>query len=70
MLGTRSIIDDRNDRRVAARRSETAEWWAWPLPVEGSVSILIEWRAEALRGSVTLDPADIAGAASSLRDAR
>ncbi len=66
-LGTRSLVDDRNDRRVAAHRSETSEWWAWPLPPDGPVTVLLEWRAEALRGSVALDASDIVERASSLR---
>lgn len=66
-LGTRSITDDRNDRRSAARRSETSEWWAWPLPEAGSVAVAFEWPAEALGGVVELDGDEIASQAQALR---
>lgn len=66
-LGTRSLIDDRNDRRVAARRSETCEWWAWPLPPPGDVTLLVEWRSEALRGKITIAADDIMSRAVALR---
>ena len=67
-LGTRSVVDDRNDRRAAARRSETCEWWAWPLPPPGDVTLLVEWRSEALRGTITLAAADITSRAVALRE--
>jgi hypothetical protein len=68
MLGTRTIVDDRNDRRVAARRSETSEWWAWPLPPSGEVTLMFEWRSEALHGSATLEAGEIVARATVLRD--
>ncbi len=66
-LGTRSIIDDRNDRRSPARRSETSEWWAWPLPAAGPVSVAFEWPAEALGGVIELDVDRITTQAEALR---
>ena len=69
-LGNRTVVDDRNDRRLPARRSETAEWWVWPLPQEGSVQVCIEWPAEALRGVIDLDGEDIRARAEALRDRR
>lgn len=65
-LGTRTVVDDRNDRRAPARRSETSEWWVWPLPPPGLVTVLVEWRAEALRGSVEFVAGDILEQASGL----
>ena len=66
-LGTRSVVDDRNDRRLPARRSDTAEWWVWPLPPPGEVTFVIEWRSEALRGSAALDTEAITRPATALR---
>jgi len=69
-LGTRSIIDDRNDRRSPARRSETSEWWAWPLPANGPVAVAFEWPAEALGGVIELDGDQISTQADALRSRR
>lgn len=66
-LGSRSIIDDRNDRRFPARRSETSEWWAWPLPSVGPLELRFEWPAEALVGVIELDAEEINLQAASLR---
>ncbi len=66
-LGTRTVVDDRNDRRIASRRSETSEWWAWPLPAEGVLSVEFEWPSEALGGVVGLDADQINGLAATLR---
>ncbi len=66
-LGTRSVVDERNDRRLAALRSETSEWWVWPLPSERTLSVGIEWAAEALGGVVDLTADDINSRAASLR---
>lgn len=69
-LGTRSLVDDRNDRRSSARRSETSDWWAWPLPPAGPVTVLVEWRAESLRGSIDIDAGEILEASSSFGERR
>ena len=66
-LGTRSIVDERNDRRIAARRAETSEWWAWPLPTSGSLSLGFEWPAEALGGVAELSADEINAGAAALR---
>lgn len=67
-LGGRTVVDERNDRRVAPRRSVTSDWWAWPLPTEGEVSVLVEWKAEAMGGSVVLDAAAITARSGELRE--
>ena len=66
-LGTRRVIEDRNDRRRPTRRVETTEWWVWPLPLDGQVRVDVRWAAEAAEGSVALDGAAIADRAASLR---
>lgn len=67
-LGSRTMVDDRNDRRRPARRAETAEWWVWPLPQSGSVRLCVEWPAEAISGVIDLDAGDIRARADALRD--
>lgn len=66
-LGTRRVVEDRNDRRRPVRHVETTEWWAWPLPLDGDVRLDVRWAAEAAEGSVRLDGAAIAGRAADLR---
>ena len=66
-LGSRSVVDDRNDRRFAARRSETAEWWVWPLPPSGRLELRFEWPAEALSGVIDLSADEINAQAAVLR---
>lgn len=67
-LGTRKVIEDRNDHRRPARHVETIEWWAWPVPLNGDVRLDIQWPAEALDGSISLDGSMIAKRAAALRD--
>ncbi|MDG2027891.1 MAG: hypothetical protein P8J50_12340 [Acidimicrobiales bacterium] len=67
-LGTRKVIEDRNDRRRPARHVETTEWWAWPVPLNGDVRLDVQWPAEALDGSISLDGSMIAKRAAALRD--
>ena len=66
-LGARSVIDERNDRRTAARRAETSEWWAWPLPTAGAFSLSFDWPAEALGGVIDLSADEINAGAAALR---
>ncbi|MEM8708855.1 MAG: hypothetical protein AAGE98_20495, partial [Actinomycetota bacterium] len=66
-LGTRTVVDDRNDRRFPARRAETSEWWAWPLPSDGPLELRFEWPAEAIAGVIDLDAEEINLQAESLR---
>lgn len=54
-LGSRSVVDSRNDRRRPVRRAESAEWWLWPAPTQGHLDLRIEWPAEALGGGCVLD---------------
>ncbi len=66
-LGTRRTVEDRNDRRRPVRHTETTEWWAWPLPIEGDIELVVRWPAEAVDGSVVIDGGAIAARAASLR---
>jgi|GEM_PF-964901 hypothetical protein len=68
-LGTRKVVEDRNDRRRPERHVESAEWWAWPLPIDGEIQLDIRWPAEAVGGTVSLDGSAIAARAALLRDA-
>jgi hypothetical protein len=64
-LGTRAVVEDRNDRRRPPRHVETTEWWAWPLPLGEHVHLEVRWPAEAVSGSLTLDGTAIAERAGS-----
>lgn len=66
-LGTRRVVEDRNDRRLPVRHVETTEWWAWPLPIDGPLRLEVCWPAEAVEGAIELDGAEIAGRAAALR---
>lgn len=67
-LGTRKVSEDRNDRRRPVRHVETTEWWAWPVPLSGDVTLHVQWPAEAVDGSVVLDGSAIAVQSAALRD--
>ena len=69
-LGSRTVVDERNDRRFAARRAETSEWWVWPLPQSDRLELWFEWPAEALQGVIDLDAAEITSRAATLRPPR
>lgn len=65
-LGHRLEVDRRNDRRIPERRHDTCDWWVWPLPERGDLILDLVWRAEAVRGSVRIDAAQLAGHAREL----
>ncbi len=69
-IGSRSVIDERNDRRTPARRSETSEWWVWPLPQADRLELWFEWPSEALQGVIDLDATEITSRAALLRSGR
>lgn len=66
-LGTRSVVDERNDRRTPARRAETSEWWIWPLPRTDRLELWFGWPAEALQGVIDIDASEITSLAEALR---
>jgi len=71
-LGTRKVVEDRNDRRRPVRHVETTEWWAWPLPLDGHqaagpIELDVRWPAEAAEGTIMLDGEAIARRAASMR---
>ena len=66
-LGTRKVVEDRNDRRRPVRHVETTEWWVWPLPTGDHVQLELAWPAEAVHGIIELDGRAIASRASGLR---
>ena len=68
-LGTRRVVEDRNDRRRAVRHTETTEWWAWPLPLGGEIELAVHWPAEAVDGRLGLDGDAIAARAAALATA-
>ena len=67
LMGTHREISTRRDRRVPDQRSYSAEWWAWPLPTNGLVTLAVRWSAESLRGVLDLDALSIQGSAESVR---
>lgn len=66
-LGTRKVVEERNDRRRPIRHVETTEWWAWPLPQGDEIRLDVRWPAEAVDGAVMLDGNAIAKRAQGLR---
>lgn len=61
LLRTRRVIDNDCDRRVPEQRSDSADWWVWPLPPEGTVSIATNWASESLGGTLEIDAASLTG---------
>ncbi len=55
LLGERSLVEKRNDRRRGPLRVETSDWWVWPLPRTDEIRVGLSWPAECLTGSVRLD---------------
>lgn len=69
-LGTKKVIEDRNDRRRPVRHVETTEWWAWPVPLGGAIALDVRWPAEAVEGATVIDGDAIAAEAAALRNLR
>jgi len=67
LLATRRTIENRRDRRTPEQRSDSAEWWAWPLPPRGIVTLSVDWAAESLRGMIDIDATRIHGSAAAVR---
>lgn len=65
-LSTRTVVEDRNDRRRAVRHTVTTEWWAWPLPIGGEIELDVHWPAEAVDGRLRLDGDAIVSRAAAL----
>jgi len=66
LLGTRRVIENRRDRRTPEQRVDSSDWWAWPMPPTGIVTIAVNWAAEAIHGVVELDAGAIRGSAAAL----
>ena len=54
-LGQRDEHVNLNDRRQHDQHIITGDWWVWPLPAPGSLEIRVDWPAESVSGSVTID---------------
>ncbi len=65
-LGHRAEVVTFNDRRRTEKRTVTADWWVWPLPIEGPVEVRVTWPAESLRGAASFDSNPLIQAARSL----
>jgi len=66
LLGTRRVIENRRDRRTSERRVDSSDWWAWPMPPTGIVTIAVNWPAEDIHGVIELDAGAIRGSAAAL----
>lgn len=56
-LGQRDERLALNDRRQHDQHTVTTDWWAWPLPGEGSIEMRIDWPAEAISGVISFESA-------------
>ena len=54
-LGQRDEHIKLNDRRQHDQHVITGDWWVWPHPTPGPIDVRIDWPAEALSGSATID---------------
>jgi hypothetical protein len=66
-LATLSEHHRENDRRSVERRTIVMDWWVWPLPVEGTIEVRLDWPAEVLNGLVAFDGRPLVSAANQLR---
>lgn len=67
LLATHRTIENRCDRRIPEQRCDSAEWWAWPLPPKGIVTLSVDWAAESLHGTIDIDASRIHGSAAAVR---
>jgi hypothetical protein len=58
-LGQRDEHIHLNDRRQHDQHVITGDWWVWPQPMPGPVEIRVDWPAEAVSGSATVDIATL-----------
>ena len=58
-LGQRDEHIDLNDRRQTRQHIITGDWWVWPRPMEGTVSISVDWPAESVSGVASFDLASL-----------
>ncbi len=70
LLGTRREVEETMDRRVPVQRSDSADWWVWPLPPKGIVTVAVNWPAESIHGVVDLDSSNINNSALAVRTSR
>ncbi|MFT7475105.1 MAG: hypothetical protein ACI81L_002039 [Verrucomicrobiales bacterium] len=54
-LGQRDEHINLNDRRHEDQHVITGDWWVWPQPEIGAMEIHVDWPAESVSGSVSLD---------------
>ena len=54
-LGQRDEHINLNDRRQHDQHIITGDWWIWPQPEIGAMEIRVDWPAESVSGSVSLD---------------
>ena len=50
-LGQRDERTTLNDRRQSDQHVVITDWWAWPLPVSGTVELRVGWPAESIFGN-------------------
>ncbi len=67
LLGSRTELTRYNDRRQPERHLLVSDWWAWPLPPEGTVQVQVDWPAELLSGLAAIDARPLLRQASALR---
>lgn len=66
-LSTSSEHRRENDRRCVERRVVVMDWWVWPLPVEGTIEVRLDWPAEVLSGLVAFDGRPLVSTGNQLR---
>ena len=54
-IGQRDEHISLNDRRLHDQHVITGDWWVWPLPDVGSIEIRVDWPAESVSGSASVD---------------
>ncbi len=66
LLGSRTESTTVNDRRVDDHRMVVSDWWVWPLPADGPVTVRVQWPSEAVDGTITFDSRPVLRRAAAL----